>query len=270
MSQLRFAQLSDTHIRKDYSTGILQEMFASLISPEQKLREILSELKKESLDFIAISGDLVHEGNEADYQQLKTILEESDFQVPVLLALGNHDNKEAFCDVFRQELQHGRYYYCYQIREWKIVVLDSANRENGLGGVDDAQIKWFEEIYEEESSIIVFLHHPLFWDDLLLQLGENRERLIHILARSNVKAVFCGHVHRNGMREQEKIRQFTAESTACGFDYTPNGILEQERSGYLYGSISECNMEIEHCFWGNTEVYQMSNHTLKSVLDKKE
>ena len=36
MSQLHFAQLSDTHIRKDYSVGLLSGMFTSLLSPDEK------------------------------------------------------------------------------------------------------------------------------------------------------------------------------------------------------------------------------------------
>ena len=68
MSQLHFAQISDTHILKDYSSGLLHNMFDSLISPDEKLIQTLQELKKESLDFIVITGDLVNEGDEADYE----------------------------------------------------------------------------------------------------------------------------------------------------------------------------------------------------------
>ena len=109
MSQLHFVQLSDTHIRKDYTAGTLHDMFTDLISPDKKLRQILSELREEKLDFIVISGDLVHEGNEADYQKLKNIIDAIDFQVPILLALGNHDNKKAFCNVFEQNLKNEKY-----------------------------------------------------------------------------------------------------------------------------------------------------------------
>lgn len=270
MSQLRFVQLSDTHIRKDYLTGPLHGMFTSLVSPEKKLRGILAEIRKEELDFVVISGDLVHEGSEADYQQLKTIIEEADFRVPVLLALGNHDKKEAFCHVFGLELMNGRYYYFYQIREWKIIVLDSADTEHGMGEIDEEQIKWLEQIYNERDKILVFMHHPLFWDDSLLQIGKNRKRLIEILARPNVRGVFCGHVHRNSMREQEQICQFTVESSACGFDYDADGILERERSGYFRCVMEAEKIEAQHCFWGLNETYQIPGDVLKSVLNKKE
>ena len=129
MSRLHFAQISDTHIRKDYSSGLLHDMFDSLISPDEKLIQTLQELKKEQLDFIVITGDLVHEGNEADYQHFQNILNSAELAVPVLLALGNHDRKRAFCQVFHKELKNGRYFYFHQIREWKIIVLDSAGEK---------------------------------------------------------------------------------------------------------------------------------------------
>ena len=103
MSRLHFAQISDTHIRKDYSSGLLHDMFDSLISPDEKLIQTLQELKKEQLDFIVITGDLVHEGNEADYQHFQNILNSAELAVPVLLALGNHDRKRAFCQVFHKD-----------------------------------------------------------------------------------------------------------------------------------------------------------------------
>lgn len=270
MSQLHFVQLSDTHIRKDYTAGTLHDMFTDLISPDKKLRQILSELREEKLDFIVISGDLVHEGNEADYQKLKNIIDAIDFQVPILLALGNHDNKKAFCNVFEQNLKNEKYYYSRQIKDWKVVVLDSASNGHGLGEIDKEQIKWLERICRDNEQIIIFMHHPVFWEDALLQIGENRERLIKALSHSNVKAVFCGHVHRNSMKEIENIRQFTVESTACGFDYNIEGIDEQERSGYLKCTLKDDSIEIENCFCGTDNVYKIPNDTLKSVLDKKE
>lgn len=270
MSQLHFAQLSDTHIRKDYSVGLLSGMFTSLLSPDEKLRKILSVVQSQPLDFIVISGDLVHEGEEVDYHQFKKILDESRIQVPVLLALGNHDNKEAFCNVFEQKLTHGRYYYFYQIREWKIVVLDSADREHGVGEIDDIQIEWLERIYDKKDKIVIFVHHPLFWDDYLLQIGKNGKRLQKFLSRSNVKGIFCGHVHRNSMKIEKQICQFTVESSACGFDYIEKGISEQERSGYLSCIMDNDGMKVENCICGTKEVYQIPKEILKEVLDKKE
>ena len=55
MSQLHFAQLSDTHIRKDYSVGLLSGMFTSLLSPDEKRQEAVyssHSIAKEQRDFV--------------------------------------------------------------------------------------------------------------------------------------------------------------------------------------------------------------------------
>ena len=88
----------------------------------KSLEKILSVVQSQPLDFIVISGDLVHEGEEVDYHQFKKILDESRIQVPVLLALGNHDNKEAFCNVFEQKLTHGRYYIFIRYENGRLCV----------------------------------------------------------------------------------------------------------------------------------------------------
>ena len=75
----------------------------------------------------------------------------------------------------------------YQIREWKIVVLDSADREHGVGEIDDIQIEWLERIYDKKDKIVVFVHHPLFWDDYLLQIGKNGK---YDIIENNRKTIF--------------------------------------------------------------------------------
>ncbi|CDF41567.1 ser/Thr protein phosphatase family protein [Roseburia sp. CAG:182] len=270
MSRLHFAQISDIHIRKDYSSGLLHDMFDSLISPDEKLIQTLQELKKEQLDFIVITGDLVHEGNEADYQHFQNILNSAELAVPVLLALGNHDRKRAFCQVFHKELKNGRYFYFHQIREWKIIVLDSAGEDHGLGEINTEQMEWLEHVCAKEDKILVFMHHPVWWEDSLLCLGENSERLRKFLSQQNIRGVFCGHVHRNSMKENGAFSQFTAESMACGFDYDENGIKVRERSGYIKAFADEAGMRVDNCFWHAKEVYEIPGNTLRNILDKKE
>lgn len=266
MSQLRFVQLSDTHIRKDYQTGLLHEMLTSVGKPDEKLKAIFSEIRNEKIDFIILTGDLIHEGNEVDYLFLKELLDSEDFQVPVLLALGNHDEKGAFCKVFSKQMTNDRFYYSQNFQDWTVAVLDSTNKENGLGSIDDRQMEWLEELVKEKKYVVVFMHHPLLWNDELLRIGYNSKRLKNVIAKENVKAVFCGHVHRSSSIETNAIKQYTAESTACGFDYVEEGILEFDRSGYLQCSIDLNQIQVENCFLRTNPVYKIHRNVLKDVL----
>src|SRR6185312_1021218 len=90
---LTIAQITDLHV----TTG--RDPLNSLRN-EQRLRQVLRsihELQPRPTAIIA-SGDLVDNGEAAEYAELKAILAEA--EIPIYFAVGNHDRRDAFLEAF--------------------------------------------------------------------------------------------------------------------------------------------------------------------------
>lgn len=215
MESIRFAHLSDTHVSAD--ACIHPAEYALPRDPNRALEEALRDLRHADLDFITISGDLTHTGSMEDYTCLKRILKENDPGVPVLLALGNHDRQQPFRAVLLHEPSPARYYYATEIKGLRVIVLDSAAPGEKNGSLDDGQLDWLEQtlsVPSEQGSICI-LHHPVFWDHPPEAL-QNPDRLIRILNHSDVRSIFCGHLHINRTEYRNGFLQSIAESLAFG------------------------------------------------------
>ena len=97
MKQLSFIQLSDTHFRSDYKDDPLEQVFNGLENPAANLVTELKKIDFTEVNFIVITGDLVHDGCAEDYKNLKTLVEDNiPVGFPVYYCLGNHDDKKCF------------------------------------------------------------------------------------------------------------------------------------------------------------------------------
>src|ERR1043166_7868499 len=102
MHDMAFIHLSDTHIgpkgRLQYGTDTAAH-----------LRQAVSRIRDMALDPVCfiISGDLSDHGEPASYEHLHELLDAvlGPFRVPVLLNLGNHEQRVPFRRVFLGETE---------------------------------------------------------------------------------------------------------------------------------------------------------------------
>jgi 3',5'-cyclic AMP phosphodiesterase CpdA len=271
MKEIRFAHLSDTHVRVDHLQSDLKDVFGNLQNPNDNLRDVLCKLKESELDFIVISGDLVHEGGKADYECFKGILEESGLKIPVFLALGNHDSKDKFREAFFHEKSCGQFYYSCNVRGLRVIVLDSAVPGHIGGYVNREQLDWLESLLssQSEKGSIMIMHHPLYWDQSFLTV-ENAERLSTIIHASDIRGIFCGHTHLNRTIVLKNHVQSTAESLAFGFDYDDETAFISDRCSYQLCSIDDEKIVVHHeNFRPKTKIIKdMPIDVLKAILQK--
>ncbi len=272
MGEIRFAHLSDTHVRVDHSESSLNLVFRQLRKPNDNLKDVLNELKALKLDFIIISGDLVHEGDKEDYECLKKILEESTKDIPVFLALGNHDRKDAFRAVFSNENSDStssRFYYSAEIEGLRIIVLDSSAPDSGMGSVDNVQLEWLEKKLGKpgDKGSIIVMHHPVAWPDNLLAVKRS-DRLLKILRASDVIGIFCGHTHDNRVVLSQGILQIVSESLAFGFDYDENTASISDRCSYNICTVDENGLSVHYKnFRAKTKIVaDMPRTVLQAIL----
>ena len=195
-----FIHLSDTHVPET------REQVVNGIQPYLKLEDTLDSINQLEVKptFALITGDLAGDGRVNQYRLLKKYTEKLDKNgIPTILALGNHDNRENYLEVFETELEDDRVYYLRDFNGLRVVVLDSLEYGCNAGSLGKDQIEWLKNVIQTNSSqpTIIALHHPLFkhWLVELETIFDPSEReIVHqILKGSNVLGIFNGHLHHN-------------------------------------------------------------------------
>ena len=202
MQDITFVHLSDTHIgpkgRLQYGTDTAAH-----------LRQAAFRIRDMALDPVCfiISGDLSDHGEPASYEHLRELLDEVlvPFGVPVLLNLGNHDQRVPFRHICLGETEASDeaepWYYSQEIQGLRFIMLDSLLPGRIDGELGEQQLAWLAAELRQPAPVghVVVVHHPSIPrgiprpnDYLLL----NRDALAHIIRQCpSVLAVLCGHSH---------------------------------------------------------------------------
>lgn len=155
-------------------------------------------------DLVLITGDLVEEGDAAEYAALRYLL--ARLERPYLLIPGNHDRREAFRCAF-SNLSYlprgtGPTHYVVEEHPVRIVALDTTVPGQHHGEIDAPGLEWLTETLERDRKrpTIIIMHHPPFACGIPY-LDKYRclapERLESVIRRfANIERVLCGHVHR--------------------------------------------------------------------------
>jgi len=230
MQDVTFVHLSDTHIgpkgRLQYDTDTAAN-----------LRQVASRVRDMALDpacFI-ISGDLSDHGEPASYQYLRELFDEVlvPFGVPVLLNLGNHDQRVPFRRVFLGEIgasdEAAPWYYSQEVQGLRFIMLDSLLPGHIDGALGEEQLAWLATELRQPTPVghVVVVHHPSIprgiprQNDYLLQ---DRDALAHILRQCpTVLAVLCGHSHVSTAAAFAGTLHVAAPATAYLMDPSTRG-----------------------------------------------
>jgi Icc protein len=219
--QTKLALLADTHIPEDVENNYRG------FYPYRNLEKVVPEIISASPDGVFIAGDLARlTGQSGDYANLKKLLNPVAEKTPVFMALGNHDNRQNFLNVFDQTpgekpAVKGKYVTIVEKAPIRIIMLDSlfyVNKVPGLLG--KAQRQWLENYLTEsdERPTILCFHHTLSdGDGDLLDVP----RLFSMIAPiSKVKAIVYGHSHVYGFSEFEGIHLINLPATGYNFSDT--------------------------------------------------
>ncbi len=242
---LTIAQITDLHVTTE-KDPLNQKR------NEDRLRQVMKAihaLRPRPVAIIA-SGDLVDRGELEEYLELKRLMSES--EIPIYYAMGNHDAREPFLEVFSgagaQTDENGFVQYAADFGDMRMVVCDTLGGPNH-GEFDDTRAAWLARTLDEapDRPTAVILHHPpilsgIQWMDpepdspWILKLREV------LTGREQVKVLMCGHIHRafNGVFAGHTLSAAPATSIQLTLDLTevdmhvPDGreILVEEPPGY--------------------------------------
>lgn len=193
------AQISDLHVRP------AGERYKDAVDSNRMLAEAIDHLNglDPRPDLVLITGDLVDEGQEAEYRALRPLL--AALGPPCLLMPGNHDDRQTLVRCFPEHAylpSRGAKHYVVDRMPLRIVALDTTVPGDHHGEVDDAGLAWLDDALAgaEGRPTLVLMHHPPiacgipYLDKYMCR---RPERIAAVVGRhANVERVLCGHVHR--------------------------------------------------------------------------
>ena len=247
---LYLIHLTDTHVKAPSARQFLN------LDSTARLRAVFAAVRDLSLKpaCFLISGDLAHEGTRADYVHLKAVLDEeaAGFGVPMLVALGNHDDRSAFREGFLGEAPSSNgYYYASLVDGLRVITLDSeitAAGEKVEGWLDAVQLSWLQEQLQTTAprGTLIMLHHPplrstyRLFDDRVLN---NPDDLGAVIRGSDVIGILSGHIHFTSVGVFEGVPSVASAGVSFNIDpTTPRSMRFIDSSGYNLVMIREGRM----------------------------
>lgn len=211
---IRLVQITDTHIFA--SRG---EKFSDM-DTELSLAAVIDEIRrKESIDLVLASGDLVHDPLEEAYARLRSQLQR--LMVPVWCLPGNHDDP----DMMKHLLNQGNLSTTKIVRagQWQIILLDSFISGSHGGRLSPQELVFFRWAMKQSqgSQVLVCLHHhPVsiassWMDGMML---ENPAEFFSVLDEyKHARGVIWGHIHQEFRSERNGVVLYGSPSTCVQF-----------------------------------------------------
>lgn len=174
------------------------------MDPRKRLEQAVASINSEHEDaeFVVVSGDLTHWGDEDAYQAFSERIKR--LSMPYVLMMGNHDNTNAFTQYF-PDAPRDQSGFVQSIRDTdfgRCLFLDTSLSGTHAGYYCQQRIDWLEEQLDvTERPLLIFMHHPPFpvgikgMDKIVLQ---DAEAFHAALAphKHRIRHLFFGHVHR--------------------------------------------------------------------------
>jgi Icc protein len=244
----RWAFLSDTHI-----AGDPEDKYRGFY-PYRNLQKAFTQIAADLPEGLVVTGDVARlTGQMEDYENFKKLLLPLVGQRPMYVALGNHDDRDHFLDVFeapagRTPAVKGKHIVTVDAGPVRFLLLDSLFATNvTMGLLGKAQRTWLQRTLStgDDKPVLLFFHHSLRDDDGDLQ---DLPRLFDIIKPiTKVKALVYGHSHEYGFSDFEGIHLINLPAVAFSFgDTQPVGWVEA-RLGRAGGEF------VLHALGGNTD-----------------
>ncbi len=212
----KFILFTDTHLTAD-ERPLLD------LNPLERLRNAVEHAAIHHPDalFAILTGDLADAGEVRAYEDLKKVA--GHLPYPSWLALGNHDDRNHFKQVFSgvNASYRGKFVqYVFVAGGVSHIVLDTLEPGCSKGILCAERLLWLKDAIENAStqSIMLYLHHPPC-DSGIAEMDRcklsNAAELAQVLRphRERILQMFHGHLHRNVHSLFERIPVCGSKST---------------------------------------------------------
>ena len=154
-------------------------------------------------DLLLVTGDIADNGDDREsYERFREAIAGLPFRV--CPAMGNHDNRDIFREVFPDAANvDGYVQYVVEDLPVRIIVLDTLEIGRHGGGFEEVRARWLEARLAEapERPTLLVLHHPPIATGLSWMTENPEARWVLKLraiveANPNIVAMVSGHLHR--------------------------------------------------------------------------
>jgi 3',5'-cyclic AMP phosphodiesterase CpdA len=180
-------------------------------------------------DLLLATGDLIDRGDIDSYRRLKVALSAVD--VPVLMCMGNHDDRDNFSAIFPDvPVVDGFIQYVVPLDGVRLIVLDTLEPGRHGGAFCEARAAWLTARLAEEpgTPVVIVMHHPpvevgIDWMNTHPDEPWVQRFAETIAGKAQVKALICGHLHRAITAPWNGVTVAICSSTApqVALDLTP-------------------------------------------------
>ncbi|MEX3010182.1 phosphodiesterase [Hoeflea sp. TYP-13] len=195
---LKFIHLTDIHL---ISGG--RRLYG--VSPERRLHAAIDSINQEhsDADFVVLTGDQVHWGDDDNYRVLADAIARLD--IPVKPMMGNHDNRKAMLTALPsiETDENGFIQYALDTEAGRCLFLDTKiEAETDAGEYCPKRLAWLKQQLEStDAPVIIFMHHPpmklgLKGMDIIALLDAEPFYAVLKPHISRIRQIFFGHVHR--------------------------------------------------------------------------
>ena len=223
---MTFVHLSDLHL-------VPPGQLAHGIDSRRLVDQVLARIRALTVQpaFIVVSGDLSEDGSAASYEVLNEIVRDLESDgIPVLLALGNHDDRATFRrSVLGETTATGQapFHYGRTFDGIRVIMLDSVIPGETAGVLGEAQLRWLETELNEPApnGALVVVHHPCrlaasetHFPDFVLGDATALEAIV-ARCSSRVLGVLAGHSHQANVAPFATSIHTTAPAVLCQLDF---------------------------------------------------
>lgn len=197
---MKFIHLTDTHF-------VPHGRHLYGLDPRGRLEAAVADINRVHADaeVVMVTGDLAHRGEEDAYLSLRAVLAE--LTVPVLLLLGNHDDRAVMRRVFPANPvdADGFVQFTRDTAAGRFVALDTNEPGTSAGVLCERRLAWAEAVLAQAAAddvpVHLFLHHPPFDVHIpsmdRIGLGQ-KDALAEIVSphAGRIRHLWFGHLHR--------------------------------------------------------------------------
>lgn len=242
---MKILHISDIHYRKDYepSEKGYKAVLYRMQSPLEPLGYCLSRALQEhpQVDCLLVSGDLTEDGTAEDYAALRAFIEAQVGDLPVIVTLGNHDNKQAFYEGWLGLEASDAPYNCVTlVGDTAIVSWDTSRQGNPDGEITPAQMDWLRQTLDEhkDKHIVLMTHHHFMEHQASVPSIPCGEDFPALLQQAQIDCLLCGHTHHKFAYFYGDVPYYTVDGMSFYADLMMNGAVRfRETYGFNYYDI---------------------------------
>jgi 3',5'-cyclic-AMP phosphodiesterase len=195
-------QISDPHIVRE---GTLA--YGRIDTPRLLERAVGKILALPRLpDALVATGDLTDHATAEEYGLLRELLAPLSAKMPLYLAVGNHDGRDALRAAFPEHRhlagEGGFVQYAVDAGPLRLVVLDTLVPGAPGGALCAQRLQWLARtLAASDRPTVIAQHHPPFVTGMTIMdqmtLARPHEEAAVIAPHGQVERVISGHYHRN-------------------------------------------------------------------------